>query len=409
MAENKLLSAVSFGPVEIGESRIPINLNDFWILPIIESNIVQAKFVQESVQWIRTKNNLLTPRARLRISVKSTATNMHIKYLNQTIILAKRNDQLYTELYINLFSPGDIDIYQGDKKIETYTVEAKNKRKDQETQVIDYSCAKYGLEVVGLDNEYISLGCRLERLGKWSKSRPRLEVTWTATNFRLADGSPPPYVAFLHDSSPLELTLFNPRGETRKMFIKTKLPKRLRRLKTAWGIGPYPFTAEQSGTKKDWKITPALFLYGKFEFTEDTTTSFKFFNGLLYNGTSLFNNAGLYFSYEIATALDHRISFSPLIGAQVLTFKFDQNFDTNTDLIYPQGLEVAYRHAFGIKNYSIVYGMFLPFSDNDKYNNVWLRWGKGYFWEVNYIGWESDGRKSSTYGLSIGLPLASFL
>ena len=44
-------------------------------------------------------------------------------------------------------------------------------------------------------------------------------------------------------------------------------------------------------------------------------------------------------------------------------------------------------HAFGIDGFLVNYGMFLSPDSNVQYNNIWIRWGKKYFWEINYIDW----------------------
>ncbi len=41
------------------------------------------------------------------------------------------------------------------------------------------------------------------------------------------------------------------------------------------------------------------------------------------------------------------------------------------------------------------------------YNNIWVRFGKGIFYELNYIKWAAEGSSTESYGLSIGLPLFS--
>jgi len=112
-------------------------------------------------------------------------------------------------------------------------------------------------------------------------------------------------------------------------------------------------------------------LYGKFDFND--TTSLKGFDALLYSKT-LFNNSGVYFSYDLAEILDGRILINTLLGFQGLHFKYSPQTPSQFRVIYPQGFEVLYKHAF-IENYSLFYGMFLSTSA-EQYTNSWIRYGK---------------------------------
>jgi hypothetical protein len=52
--------------------------------------------------------------------------------------------------------------------------------------------------------------------------------------------------------------------------------------------------------------------------------------------------------------------------------------------------------------------MFTSLSGPYNYNNIWIRYGKSYFWELNFIEWKKENREASMFGLSIGFPIASF-
>jgi hypothetical protein len=250
------------------------------------------------------------------------------------------------------------------------------------------------------------VGCHLERRGKWGKERPRLEISWSSTNYRLLNGGGPPYVVILNGKSPAKFTVVDNEGNEKEVSFKAKLPKRLKRLKTALGFGPYLYRRSIDDVKKSNELAPAFFLYGNLYMTN--STSLRFFDGFVWRNPSYFNNFGFYFAYNLADAFDGRIELVPLLGIQGLSFKLLDNSKTFTQLIYPQGFELIYKHAFGIENYNIVYGMFISTSSEVGYNNLWIRWGKGYFWELNYIDWEKNGKKAAMYGLSIGVPFLSF-
>ena len=199
--------------------------------------------------------------------------------------------------------------------------------------------------------------------------------------------------------------MINKNGEKRKVTIQTKFKPRYKRLKTAIGFGPYAFKAIAGNEEKETTIAPAFMLYAKWDLTQET--SFRFFDAFIANET-IFNNAGFYFAYDLAKAFDGRFKVVPLLGAQVLANKYDKNSKTTDRILYPQGFEAIYKHAFGIENYNIVYGMFLSTDSEETYDNAWLRWGKGYFWELNYIRWGRDNEKSSMWGLSVGIPTGSY-
>ena len=61
--------SISFGQVKVGEHRIPIDLRDFKVIINTDQIKIKANFLKKSVQWIRTANNLLQPRARLGIRI----------------------------------------------------------------------------------------------------------------------------------------------------------------------------------------------------------------------------------------------------------------------------------------------------------------------------------------------------
>ena len=182
-------------------------------------------------------------------------------------------------------------------------------------------------------------------------------------------------------------------------------PKRLKRLKTALGIGPYKFDTRLFGKKNEERLSLAAMLYANFYLSENT--SIRGFDALV-KEQSLFNNFGLYFAYLVGQALDNKIEVVPLLGLQALSFKFNDEHSTIHKLIFPQGVEIIYKHAFGLKNYSLVYGMFLNPSSREKYKNLWVRFGSGFFWELNLIEWELEEKFARMWGLSIGIPWLGF-
>lgn len=145
-------------------------------------------------------------------------------------------------------------------------------------------------------------------------------------------------------------------------------------------------------------------LYGRFDINK--SSSIKFFDALVYPKT-LFNNSGIYFSYDLAEAFDGRVIINTLLGFQGLHYKHDSHSTLNFDMIFPQGFEVTYKHAFSLENYHLVYGMFILNGEKD-YSNLWLRFGEKVFYEINYMSWKYEDINYKTWGLSVGIPLAQW-
>lgn len=388
---------ISFGKFSIGQSRIHADLNDF----LIHSNNpdIAAAWVSDSVQWIRNENNLLVPRALLRIVVRNNAGRVHIDYHNSTIIPVQKKNYLVSELYVDLFNPDIASVYSGPLLLDKIVIEAKGVANTRSKQLIDFSCSPYQLKIEGIDNEYLSVGCKMNRLGKFGNERPRLEITLSSTNLRMLNDAKPPYTIFLDDSSPVEVQMTGVDKKIKTFHLEAQLPARLNRLKTAVGFGPYIYQSDFLNKNQIHSIAPSLMIYGKFDINE--TSSFKAFDALLYS-KSFFNNAGLYFSYDLADAFDGRILMNALLGFQGLHYKYAVNTPTVFRLIYPQGFEVVYKHAF-IENYNLFYGMFLS-TTSESYTNAWLRYGKSSFIELNYIDWGLEKNHIKMVGLSVGIP-----
>jgi hypothetical protein len=206
----------------------------------------------------------------------------------------------------------------------------------------------------------------------------------------------------LTDNSPVMIQFKNRKNEVKNLSIEANLPKRVHRLKVALGLGPYFSSSLKKEQKEGGQVGGSLMFYGKFDLTQ--SSSLRFFNATVYPKT-LFNNAGLYLSYDLAEILDGRIILNTLLGLQGLHLKFNQDSKMSFDFLYPQGFELSYKHLFNRENYHLTYGMFL--SNGEKsYTNAWIRYGTSFFYEVNYISWANKNINYHTWGLSVGFPIA---
>ena len=390
----------SLGKFSIGESRIKLDLNDF-IIEHKEKNI-KVDWDLASVQWIRNENNLLSPRALIHIVFPDNFSNLQLKYLGKSIFPVKLNTNYESKIYIDLFNPELIQIFSGTNKIDEVAIFAKVNKSDLTKQFIDYSCSPYDLKIDGIDDEYISVGCKLNRLGSIGSETPRLEISLSSTNLKTLNNSPSPYIFYLDQNSSADIHLKDSAGEIKNLHFEAKVSKRLNRLKTSLGFGPYVYQSQYQSAVQNSNIAPSVMLYGKFDLTE--TASFKLFDALLYSKT-FFNNTGTYFSYDLAEMFDGRVLINTLLGFQGIHYKYSPTSPTQFRLIYPQGIEVIFKHAF-IENYNLFYGMFFSTS-SEAYTNAWLRYGKRSFIEINYINWGKEDSKITMWGLSFGIPFFS--
>lgn len=389
----------SLGTINIGEKRLSLDLSKVRTTTKESNPDVKVRIINNSTEWAREAGNILVPKALVSISVKSK-NSISLKYENQ--ILLSQGDQVKnTIVYIDLYNPTPIEIYEDDRIIEVVNFSFDANSQNNEGIVIDYSCASYGLEVKGIENEYATLGCVRERLGKIGRERNRLIVTMKVNRLNSPSNMPSPFYLILMNESPVKTVLTNLKDKF-PITISAKFPKRAHRIHMALGLGPYKFNTHDGAKSQKEDIAPALMLYSKVDITD--ASSFRFFEALVYK-KSLFSNSGLYFAYELATAFDNKVQIVPLLGAQILTYKFDSNSATKNKIIYPQGFEASFNHALGIKNFNFTYGMFLSTQASETYKNLWLRWGKKYFWEINYIKWARDSKNAEMLGISIGFPV----
>lgn len=393
--------AFSIGQFSIGKAGVELDVHDFNIEK--SHTDIEANFIEDTIQWLRPENNLLTPRALLQVTVPAHYKPVYFKINQQVVFPSERDGKLSTQLYVNLFTPENIVIYQSDKILDTIKITAKSVARSKLKQWIDYTCLPYEVIITGFEQQYSSTGCKLHRVGSFGHETPRLEVAFSSPNLTTPSGDQPPFLFNLQDNSPVETVLINKSTKEKiNLSVSAKLPERLNRLKIAGGLGPYSFTETFKTDKKGPEVAPSYMLYAKFDLSE--TSSFKAFDALVYNDKSLFNNSGLYFSYDLARVYDGQIILGALLGFQGLHYRFDSGYPTEFEVIYPQGFELTYNHPFGLQNRYLSYGTFLS-TTKQVYRNIWLRFGSSVFYEANYITWGSDASEIEMWGLSIGFPL----
>jgi len=399
------LKKMAFGDLKKGQANVEITEADFEVItPNLDFKIKSA-LVKNSIHWVRLDDILLAPRARIEILAKTGSRDISLRYRGQSILLQDKKDNTsYAQFFIELFQPEQIEVYYQGEKVGQIKVITKDKERKR-SHLIDYSCSKFQLQVAGLENEFLTVGCKEIIVGKFGAEKPMLQVYFALSDYKILDRSAPPYIVTLNSNSTSTISIINSEEEVKEFTIKATLPARFKRLKFAFGIGPYSYITQNKLTETDEGLPMAYMLYGKYDI--NPSTSIKLFDAFITKKTT-FNNSGMYLSNDIAKLLDNRVTINTLLGFQGLYFKPEGDEPTANSMIFPQGIEVTYHHPFDLDNYQLVFGAFLSTASDLTYTNIWVRFGKRVFWELNYIDWGDTTHYLRTYGLSVGFPLASF-
>ncbi len=409
---NERIDSIAFGTQITGDTNVWLDLNEF--KPIIEfekkANVpeVKAQIVDKSLQWIRSSENILLPRARVQIAIKANAEEVTALYDDHVLHFQSNQEGSYTEFFYSLFQSNEIQILYKKQKIAkiTFKMDAMASKAPAHRRAhIDYTCNNSQIQFSKMDGEFYSVQCKTIRVGDIGSEEPMLEVTWIAMNFQMKA----PVTTVFRDSNAVKVTLQSDEHYEKVIEIFASVPKRINRMKFAGGIGPYIFESHLKAESKT-EFAPSAMLYGNF--TLGDTTSIRGFEALVTQNPATkayFNNFGIYFAYDLARLLDNRVQLMALLGGQGLTFAYNGvSGETFSQALFPQGFELTYFNAFGIRGNNAGFGMFVFPSSNNPYKNMWIRYGKRVFYELNYISWELSERKASMFGISVGFPLAGF-
>ena len=151
-------------------------------------------------------------------------------------------------------------------------------------------------------------------------------------------------------------------------------------------------------------------LYGNLRLRPEDSLSIRVFEAAVSQSpvdTTFFNNLGLYFAYDLTRVWDKRLALTALLGLQGVTFApAGLSRSAYNEAVFPQGFELSYLDAFGLRNKTLSGGMFLQPAANKPYQNFWGRFGGSWFGELNYISWKSGNRSAQMWGFSVGMPFA---
>ncbi len=401
---------VSFnnGQVQFGQSYLDLDLANFKINYLHPNKVIKTGFLEGTLKWEKTSDGLYLPKAELLIQINTEVLKEYqpiVKYNKKTFSPSLlKNNKIYSfSITVSLFEATNIEVYLDDKYFNTIQLKSIT-APNVKHHYIDSSCTPYHLEILNFD-EYLSVSCELIRLGGIGNERPKVKLSWVTPNYFLIDDKQSSNITTFTSSGDAILVLKNHEGEKKNIQFKVSLPKKLNRVKTALGIGPYSMLSQYED-KKEEGLTGNITLYGKLEFT--TNSSLRFFNSFAMKKNDYFNNFGLYFAYDLARVYDDRIQIVALLGMQYLTHKIELGPSLN-EMIAPQGGEITFHHPFGLHNYVLGAGGFYTTFDESEYINTWLRFGKNTTYEVNFIKYRDGNREVSVTGFCLIFPLFSFL
>lgn len=412
-----LNAQIAFEQDVVTDTQLNINFDDF----IFQSSSDQftVEIIKGSLKWRRNSDQHLNPYVKIEIKNKSKIAQQKLKFngvvYNPTVM---ENAYLYTIDY-NLFEIIPLEIFNQSSGKQQKAAELKLTIRDRSpgttgasNVLYDYSCAPYNLKITSLTqnlNSFITTRCQIDAFGEWGQETSLLTISLQSPELNFADGTKIVQIK-LKSGEKADVSALSLSEQPVQLRLEAKVPKRYYRMKTALGFGPYNYQTKDETTLvnqpwSDTKTTASYMFYGRYDLTQ--LSSVKFFDALVATET-VFNNFGVYFSYDLASALDQRFIINALLGVQGIHYRFPGDKNIEFTSTAPQGFEMVYKHPFGLQNYNFTYGGFFSTRADEPYINTWVRFGKGMFWELNYIKWEYQKKSIAMYGLSVGIPFMQF-
>lgn len=388
-----------FGDVKNADRDFDVHEKDIHLIIVDGEKRFSPGIVKNSLSWIRAEDTLLLPRVLAKVESKIPAEKLRLRYQGTDHLFQQEGEKAVSRFYGSPYEGEKAALFLDGKQVATLEFQLPEEKSNL---IIDYACWKYDLKTTGLEGERISIGCKESITGEQGSEEVTLQVLWSSPDWKPKGVAEGRRLANIRANYPAKIELYNDKGEKKTLTIKANVPKRRKRIGVALGFGPYHFLSETNGEQFDDHAQLMYMLYGRYTLSEKN--SIKLFDAYI-KRESAFNNLGVYFSTDIAKIWDKRLVFNTLIGFQDLLFETPEV--NQHQIIYPQGLEMTLSHPFGWKNYKVMLGGFVSPDAALDYNNVWVRFGKGVFYELNYIKWAAEGSATESYGLSVGIPLFS--
>lgn len=422
LAQDALSESVptAFAPVDF----TPEDFSFEWVgEPLHE---VSLSLVPDTIEWVRVGEFISLPRSRLQVVARDAqAGKVTVSGFSQA--LAESNEasiraQIPIALQSGERNPVEITILREGKEIlGKAVVRFTPKDNGVSTRILyDSSCSPYGLSATvsgatsaaKTGHDWMYVGCRLvteagpgNRTGSlelytyWDNVGDVIQVGGVSTP------STSPSLWPLRVRAKPGRTELSANG--RKIKLSYYAPDAFKHFFIGAGLGPYEYKFFGGG-RDTVGVAPVLTIYASLFITESIRL-------VAFDATAIsrsyYTDLGVYLSTESAKILDNRLSVNLLLGGHVIWFESEgkgvQRFGA------PQGFEFNFRDAF-VRGYNFGAGAFIYPLINDKaYSNVWLRWGtRGYFGEVNYIGWKerAEDRQiySRSFGVCFGVPIGRF-
>ncbi len=391
---------------------------------------LQVQLAKGSLQWVRVREVLVLPRARLVVDVQNVqGGEVSSSGFSQPLIIDKDHDKDHgeqshghAEIPIALLS-GDknpilISVKRGDQvlrgKIQVQFKPGTELQNSDNHVYVDSSCSPFSVSVESLTpslDDWIYLGCRQVRAMNQNSQTASLEIFsfWDNVGQTIQVGgvetqaASPSMWPLRLQSQPGQVLL---QGKDHKILLHYKIAQTLHAFSLSMGVGGYSHGFTGGG--EDFSNF-AVFgtLYGSYFIAEDVNVVGF---GLTALDSHNYTDVGLYLKLENNRFLDRRASLNLLIGGHAMGFKAQGQYY----LVFsaPQGFELIYRDAFQ-RGRNLAAGAFIyPSISGSAYYNIWLRWGKQLFGEVNYIAWQAQPNtvsySSNSLGITFGFPLARF-
>ncbi|MBI3542303.1 MAG: hypothetical protein HY075_03375 [Deltaproteobacteria bacterium] len=383
---------------------------------------VTATLADDSLEWMRVRDVLALPRARLVLAVKGATAGL-VTYSGFTTPLDLHGGNGQTELTVALVSgernPIEISLDNGARK-GALVVRFKPRATSSPWRVFfDLSCTRYGVAAENIPwvqpDQWAYVGCRLLHVKGASGKTTGLEllVFWDNAGQTLSvNGGEVTSAA----GSLWELRLTPAANRValkagpQSLALRYAIPAVDRPGTLAIGFGPYSYTfeAEHINTHTYAAIITAYLSYR----LSDTVRLVGFdASAAHYN---YYNDTGIYLSTLSTKAFDNRLLVNIMLGAHALIFRSDgiHYFRAGG----PQGFELTYLNAFK-RNFNFSSGAFIyPPIAGKSYYNAWARWGSPkFFAELNFIAWREKGGTyddrvvyNRSLGVSVGFPFYSF-
>lgn len=408
-----------------------MRLEDFevkWVKNTIPG--ASAKFVLESMEWVRVYDLFVIPRARLGIKIPGIQQGT-VSYFNKNQVFAPTSSESSSEIPVALFSSQlnriRVVVQRNGKIIEDELVIKflpKTSKQPVTRNYIDSSCSPYKIDVKlkesktpRQESSWSYTTCRMVYTHASIGRVPNLEifVLWDQNSQDILLNGIPTHAnsdsiwAFSNRTKPGHFVLESRNQGTLQFSYRVNETLNLAFL--GIGIGPYhyEFDAQNLNTSA-W--VPLVTLYGSY-FISDSIR-FTGFNATAIN-KNYFSDTGFYVNTESFRIFDRRVSLSLMLGAHVILFKTKDGNEWKWGI--PQGVEIIFKDFFK-RGYNGSTGAFiLPRINGKSYTNAWIRWGNpSLFGEFNYISWEEPLEKSignrafsKSIGICIGFPIARFL